>query len=164
VVRRDRPVERDEAVQRAGLHRLEHRLLGYPGSLRDLARRRRAPLLLAERRDDAAQLEVELLHTTRHTDCPSAVPEVPLQLAEDRRGGERRELEPPIGIETLDRLEQAHQRHLNEVVAWLAAIREAAGEEVRQRGVLLDELVAHAPVAGAAIDAEPFVDGLVAPV
>src|SRR5437588_72012 len=164
VMRRHRSVERDEAVQRAGLHRLQHRLLGNPGALCDLARRRRAPLLLAERRDDAAQLEVELLHTTRHTDRPSAVPEVPLQLAEDRRGGERGELESPIGVETFDRLEQAHQRNLHEVVARLAPIRKAAREEVRERGVLLDELVANAPVAGAAVEAESLVDGLVAPV
>ena len=126
VVRRHRPVERDEAVQRPGFHRLEHGLFGHPGPLRDLGRRRRPPVLLAECRHDPAELEVQLLHAARHADGPATIAEVPLQLAEDRRGGERRELQAPIRVEALDGLEQADQGDLDEVVALLAAIGEAA--------------------------------------
>src|SRR6266508_4491574 len=87
---------------------------------------------------------------------------MPLQLAEDGRGGEGRELEATGGIEALDRLEQSDERDLDEVVARLATVREPAGEEVGQRGVFLDELVAHGAVAGAAVNLEAMVDPAVA--
>ena len=77
-----------------------------------------------------------------HAHRPAAVAEVTLQLTGDRRRGERRELQAPVGLEALDRLEQSDQRDLAQVVGRLAAVREAAGEELGEAHVLLDELVA----------------------
>src|SRR5262249_60839085 len=124
---------------------------------------RRSACLLAERRDDAAQLEMQLLHAPGQAHRPPAVAEVAFQLAQDGRGRERRELEPAAGIEPLDGLEQADQRDLHEVVARLAAVREAGGEEVRERSVVPDELVAQTAVAGAAVGSEARVDACAAP-
>ena len=104
------------------------------------------------------------MHAARHADGPATVPEVPLQLAEDRGRGERRELEAPTRVEALDGLEQADQRDLDEVVALLAAIGEAAGEEVREWGVLLDELVPQTTVSRPPVAREAFVEALLAPV
>ena len=85
------------------------------------------------------------------------VAEVALELTGDRRRGERRELEPAVGFEALDRLEQADERDLAEVVGGLAAVREAAGEELGEAHVLLHELVAQRAVAGAAVLGELLV-------
>ena len=104
------------------------------------------------------------MHPARHADGPATIPEMALQLAEDRGGGKRRELEAPARIEALDGLEQADEGDLDEVVALLTAIREAAGEEVRERGVLLDELVPQATVARPSVAREALVEALLAPV
>src|SRR6266540_2085640 len=130
-------VQRHQAVQRSGLHRLEHVLLGDAGAFGNLGRRRRPALLLAESADDATELEMQLLHASRHPDGPPAVAEVSLQLPQDRRGGEGRELEAAGGVEALDRLEQADERDL-------------------------DQVVAHRAVAGTAVDLEAMVDPAVA--
>ena len=82
---------------------------------------------------------------------PSPVPEVALQLSGDRRRRERREAQTAVRIEPLDRLEQADERDLAEVVERLAAVREPSGEELREAHVLLDELVAQRPFTGPAV-------------
>ena len=70
---------------------------------------------------------------------------------------ERRELQPAVGLEALDRLEQSDQRHLAEVVGGLAAVRESSGEELGETHVLLDQLVAQVAVARAAVLGELLV-------
>src|SRR5947209_16995443 len=91
---------------------------------------------------------MELLRATGHAHRPRSVAKVALQLALDRRGGERRELEVALGIEALDGLQHAELRDLEQVVERLAAVREAAREMRRERSVRLDELVAELAVAG----------------
>ena len=94
-------------------------------------------------------LQRELLQVARHADRPGAVAEVALDLAEDRRdrvGGER---DLALGVEAVDRLDQADRRDLEEVVERLARALVAAGELARQRQEALDELLARPGVAGA---------------
>src|ERR1700704_4717406 len=152
------PIQRHQAIERTSLHRLEHLFFGDAGPLGDLRGRGRATVLLAQRGDDPAQLQVQLLHPPGYADGPTAIAEVSLQLAEDRRRRERRELEPTLGVETLDRLQEANQRDLDEVVDRFPAVRESSGQEMRKRGVLLDQVVAEPAVTGAAVDGEALVD------
>src|SRR5262249_60073238 len=122
-------------------------------------RRGRPAELLTEPGHDPAQLEVQLLDSPRHADGPTSVAEVALELAENGRSRERRELETPAGIESFHRLEEPNQRDLDQVVDRLTAVRETAGEKVRQRRVLLDELIATATIAGRGGDAESLAQG-----
>src|SRR5205085_11889921 len=71
--------------------------------------------------------------------------------AHDRRGGVRRELEASLGVEAVDRLEQADRRHLDEVVERLAAAAEAPGQVLGQPEMGADELFAQRGVAGTAV-------------
>ena len=79
------------------------------------------------------------------------VAEVALELAHDGRRRERGELQPAVGFEALDRLQQADERDLAEVVERLAPVREAPCEELGEPHVLLDELVAEHAVAGSPV-------------
>src|SRR5581483_4839514 len=74
--------------------------------------------------------------------------EVSLQLADDRRRGEGRELEAPARIEALDGLEQAEEGDLDEVLDGLAPVLEPAGQVLRQADLGADDLVAQDLVAG----------------
>ena len=76
---------------------------------------------------------------------------MPLELAVDRRRRERRELQAPIGIEPLDRLEHPHERDLDQIVERLTPIRVATGQVRRERPVRLDQLVARPPVPSSAV-------------
>ena len=65
-------------------------------------------------------------------------------------------------VEALDRLQQADQRDLAEVVERLAAVREPPGEELGEAHVLLDELVAQRAVTcPAVLDESPVDRGVV---
>ena len=94
---------------------------------------------------------MQLLDPARHAHRPPFVAEVTLELAGDRRRRERRELQPTIGLEPFDRLEQADESDLAEIVERLAAVREATRQELGEPDVLLDELVPQLAVAGAAV-------------
>ena len=59
---------------------------------------------------------MQLLHPAGHAHRPPAVAEVALELADDGGRRERRELEAAIGFEALDRLEQADERDLAQIV------------------------------------------------
>src|SRR5205085_1525629 len=108
---------------------------------RDLRRCGRAAELLAQRRDRAVELEVELLEPARHAHRPSLVAEVSLQLSGDRRRGEGGELQAPWRLEALDRLEQPDERDLSEIVERLAPVGEPAREELGQPEIVLDQPV-----------------------
>ena len=94
---------------------------------------------------------MQLLRTAGHPHRPRLVAEVALQLAFDRDGRVRGELEVAIGIEALDRLEHAEVRDLQEVVERLAAVRVATREVRRERLVRLDQFVAELAVAGSSV-------------
>ena len=63
-----------------------------------------------------------------------------LQLTHDRVGGVGGELDATVGLEPVDRFQQPHRRHLHEVVEWLAAVAEPAGEVLGEAKVGLDQL------------------------
>jgi hypothetical protein len=73
-----------------------------------------------------------------------------LQLTDDRRCGVGRELEPAVGVEAVDGLEQAHRRHLDEVVEGFAPVHEPAGEVLGEPEVRPHELVPQLGVPRAA--------------
>jgi hypothetical protein len=126
---------------------LQHLFLGHRGGLGDLADGGRPAQLLGENADDAAEAQVELLDPPGHPDRPPLVPEVALQLADDRRGGVGRELEAPVRVEPVDRLQQAQGGDLDQVVERLAAVGEPPGQILGQPHVGGDEVVAQGAVA-----------------
>ena len=101
------------------------------------------------RLDRAREPEAQLLHAARDVQRPGAVAEVPLDLADDRRHRVGRELDAALGVEALDREQQADRADLDEVLERLPAARVARGEAAHERQVALDDAVAGARVAGA---------------
>jgi len=83
---------------------------------------------------------------------------VALQLAGDRRDGERRELAAALGVEAVDRAEQPDAGDLDEVVERLGAAVVAPGQAAGEREEALDELVAGGRVAEAGVAAEQALD------
>ena len=85
----------------------------------------------------------ELLQAARDAHRPALVAEVALDLPEDVRRGVGRELDVPVHVEAVYGFDQADRGHLDQVVDGLAAARELAGQELRERELLLDH-----PLAG----------------
>jgi hypothetical protein len=79
---------------------------------------------------------------------------VALELAGDRRHGERRELAAALGVEAVDRAEQRDAGDLGEVVLRLGAALVAAGQAAGEREEALEQLVARGEVAEAVVAAE----------
>ena len=86
-----------------------------------------------------ADLHPQLLEPARHPDRPALVAEVALDLADDRRGRVRRELDAAVGVEAVDRLDQADRADLDEVLDRLAAVAEPARAVLDQRQVQVDQ-------------------------
>ena len=136
-------VQRQRRVGVAGLDALDdvvHRAADAGGQL---GRRRRPAQRLGELRGGAADLHPQLLQPPRHPDRPALVAEVALDLADDRRGGVRRELDAAVGVEAVDGLDQPDGADLDEVLERLAAVAEAARAVLDQR-----QVQAHQAVAG----------------
>jgi hypothetical protein len=70
-----------------------------------------------------------------------------LELTFDRRGGKRRELEVATGVETLDRLQQADERDLPQIIELFTAVRESTREVRGQPLMGLDQFVPELPLA-----------------
>jgi hypothetical protein len=75
-------------------------------------------------------------------DRPALVAEVPLELTEDRRGGEAGEPVATAGLEAIDRLQQPQARDLDEVVDVLVGVPVAKRQLARERQEAPDELFA----------------------
>ena len=141
----------ETSAARRRLERLQHVGLADLEQLGDLGYRRRALELVAELRDRALDRADALLEAARHPQRPDAVAEVAAQLAEDRRPGEGRERDAALGVEALERRDEAEAGDLDQVLARLdpaaVAHREAAGEGQEAA----DELLAGVLVAGAGV-------------
>ena len=87
------------------------------------------------------------------------VAEVALELAGDRRHGERRELAAALGVEAVDRAEQRDARDLGQVVVGLGAALVAAGQAAGEREEPLEQFVARGEVAEAVVAAEQPLPG-----
>ena len=95
----------------------------------------------------------ELLDRARDADGPAEVAEVALDLAEDRRDGERGERQPAVRVEALDRLQQAERGDLFDVLAlWTGEI--TTGEVTGERKKTLDELLFRPLVALGSVELE----------
>ena len=136
------------------LERLDHVFFLDVGRRSELGDRGRAAELRRELVDEARDAERELLHAPRHVDAPRAVAEVAADLADDRRHGVGGELDAPLEVESVDRLDQADRSDLDEVVDRLAAARVASRERAHERHHLLDQPVACSAVAGRAVRLE----------
>src|SRR5690606_13776218 len=84
----------------------------------------------------------------RHPDRPALVPEVTLDLTDDRRGGVGGELHPAAQVEPVDRLDQAARRDLSEIVEPFASVAEPAGEVLDERHVEFHQLVTNSLTPG----------------
>ena len=72
-------------------------------------------------------------------DGPALVPEVPLELADDRRRRVGRELDLAVEVEALDRLQQPDRSNLHQILERLASVPETAREKLDETDVLVDE-------------------------
>ncbi|MGX1483820.1 hypothetical protein RKD45_002896 [Streptomyces griseus] len=88
------------------------------------------------------QVQTQLLESARDAHGPAGVTEEALDLADDGRHRERRELHAAAELEAVDRLDQADGADLDDVLHRLAAGAEAGGGELDEGQVQLDEGVA----------------------
>src|SRR5439155_15820888 len=139
-------IERDQAVGVRRVERLENLLLCRLGRICDLPNGGGALEVLGQLGDDRPEAEVQLLQTTRHAHRPALVPEVPLQLADDGWRGVGGELDLAIGVEPVDRLDQADRGDLDQVVQRLAAAGEPPGQVFDQAEMSLDQLLSQGGV------------------
>src|SRR4051794_21283656 len=124
----------------------------------ELLRRRRAAVARGQLLDRSGEGEHALLVAAGHLHRPRVVAVVALQLADDGRDRVRGELATALGVEALDRAQQADARDLDEVVERLGAAAVAARQAAGERHEALDELVAGGEVAEARVAAEQALD------
>ena len=63
---------------------------------------------------------------------PGCIAEVALELAHDGRNGKRAEREAPVGVESLDGLDETETRHLEKILVGLAGLCVPPGKLARQ--------------------------------
>ena len=135
-------------------------------SVRDARAARRCRRTVGARPSRAGQLrqgpldlEDPLLDVAGHVHRPAPVAEVALELAEDRGDGEGREGGAALGVEAVDRLDQADARDLDQVVERLGAARVPGREPPRERHEALDQLLADGRrgILGVAAQQRPLV-------
>ena len=144
-----RAVERERAAVVVGLEDLEHVRLVELHPLGDLAHRRRPLQLAGQLGDRLVDLGHPVVQAARHAHRPDAVAEVALQLAEDRRRGEGRERRAALGVEAVDRVDQAEAGDLDQVVGRLAGAAVAHCQPLREGQVAAHQLLADLRIAGA---------------
>src|SRR5215217_2726021 len=115
------------------------------GELLQRGRRSRSHGLLT---DYLLRRLAQLLQAPRDAHRPALVPKVAFDLAEDVRGRVGRELDLPVYVETVHRLNQSDGGHLDQVVQRLSTARELAGQELGQGKLFLDD-----PLAGVLVTA-----------
>src|SRR3954452_1255945 len=142
----ERLVERHHPVGIRGAQRLEHLLDTGAERARDLGHSRRAAELARQRLASAHDARAELLDVARDAQHPAAIAEMALELAGDRRHGERREAHLPRNVEADDRLQQPQRRDLLEVVERLAPADVPARQAARERQHPLGELRARGTI------------------
>ncbi|MFH7333809.1 hypothetical protein SLH32_00350 [Streptomyces sp. KHY 26] len=115
-------VERAGPYGVLGAHGLGHRLLGQTAGAGDLPERgRAAATCLFELPPHAPHLAPDLLHGPGQSHESGPVPEMAFQLAGDRRHRVRQKRVSVAGVVAVDRLDQTHAGHLEEVVLLLDA-------------------------------------------
>jgi hypothetical protein len=84
---------------------------------------------------------------SRHADEPAPVSQVTLDLADDVRHGERRQVYAPSRLEAIDGLDQPDRPDLHQIFHVLTSMGEAVRERLDERQVRLDESFAGRKVA-----------------
>ena len=134
--------QRPGRVGLRGLQRLDDLVLLGARRLRELGDRRSATELGGLRLHRPRQANAQLLHPARDMERPGPIAEVALDLADDRGHRVGRELHLALGVEALDREQQADRADLDQILLWLAAPGVPRGEALDERHVAVDELVA----------------------
>ena len=142
---------------RARLQGLQHLLHGGVERLGQLLHGRGPTELVGQLLFPLAQREVALLRRARRAHRPGLVPQRPLELAVHGAAGERGERDALLGIEPVHGAHHREQRGLAQVVDGDAPRPVPDREAVGEPPVLLDDLVAHASVAGPLVLAEQLV-------
>lgn len=124
-----RPVRRHAPLGRAHVHRVDPECRG------ELALRGPPVQTLRQVVADAGDLQAALLQPPRHVHTPHPVPEVALQLAEDRGGGVAGEAGTPVRIVCVHGLDECERCDLLQVVQGLAPVLVAPGQPSGQRQV-----------------------------
>jgi hypothetical protein len=124
-----------------GMHRLQHLLLGGLDPLGDLANRWGVTELGRQLGRCPLDPEDPLLDVARHMHRPATVPEMALELAENRGDGESREGSATLGIEPIDRLDEPNARNLDQVVEWLGSSRVPGRQPPGERHEPVDQLL-----------------------
>ena len=91
--------------------------------------------------------EHQFLKIAGHTNRPRPVAEVPLQLSDDRERRERRERHAALRLESIDRVQQADVRDLDEVLERFPAPHEPSREILGERLEPFDESIARVRLA-----------------
>ncbi len=139
----DRLIERHGHVRRPDLHGIRHVVWRNAEPLSELAHHRLSAELDLHLLVDADHRLMQLLQAPRKPDRGSFVPEVALDLARDGERRKGRELIAEVGVEALDRLDQAEVPDLDDVVERLSAVGELAREKVDEVVVAVDQLRAN---------------------
>src|SRR5262249_46020671 len=100
--------------------------------------------------DGLGERELQFLEPPGHPDRPALVPEMTLDLADDRGRGVGRELHPPLQVEPVDGFDQADRGDLGEIVQPFTPVAEPPGQVLHQRQVQLDKLAADPEPVGVA--------------
>src|SRR6478752_6090628 len=99
-----------------GVHRLQDLLVARLDALSDLLNGRSVSQLRGQLRRRLLDLQDALLDVARNVDGPPTVPEVALQLSEDRGDREGGEGGAALRVEPIDRLHEPDAGDLHEVV------------------------------------------------
>ncbi len=84
-----------------------------------------------------------VVQAARHPHRPDSVAEVALELAEDRRRGKGGEGDAALGVEAIDRVEQAEVGDLEQIVEGLAGAAVAQGKPLGKGHVAPHQLLAN---------------------
>ena len=124
--------QRARGVGAPGFERLDHLLLAHPGSRGQLGDRRRAPVAGRQIVEQPREQLVELLQPTGDGDRPDPVAKVALELSDDRREDVGDEVDLPLEVEAVDRLDEPEGGHLLQVFELLAPTPRSVSRATRR--------------------------------
>ena len=147
-------IDREGPPGLLGLQRLPDVLLGELQALRDLADGGAAPQLIAQLRDGLLDSHGAFLERAWQAKLPNAIAEVTAELTENRRCGVGGERLAALGVEAIQRLDQAEACDLHQVVEGLGAPAVAQSQRACQRQQAPDQFLPQRRVAGLRVRAQ----------
>jgi len=134
-------IQRGGVMSPRGLERVKHVLDAELEIQSQLLHRRGPAGLGAQLLLGVLDLDRPLLSSPGHVHRPAQIPEISLELAKDRRHGERGERRPTAGVESVHRLDEAETGDLEQIIEGLASTVVASGQLARQRQEAPNQLV-----------------------